>query len=40
MMDAKNNADEMPTNERINEVALIILNVLVRLQSQKDQPEE
>lgn len=39
-MDAKSNTDEMPTDERINEIVLIILNVLVRLQSQKDQPAE
>ncbi len=30
MMDVKNNVDEMPTDERINEVAAIILQALMR----------
>jgi len=29
MMDAQNNADEMPTDERINEIAAIILQALM-----------
>jgi hypothetical protein len=40
MMESRKNPDEMTSDERMNEIALIILNVLVRLQSQKDQPEE
>jgi hypothetical protein len=31
MMDDKNNADEMPTDERISEIAAIILQALRRL---------
>lgn len=33
MMDAKNNADEMPTDERINEIAQIILRTLIGLRT-------
>jgi hypothetical protein len=39
MMDAKNNADEMPTDERINEVAQIVLKILIRLLSRQHQYE-
>jgi hypothetical protein len=35
MMDAKNNADEIPTDERINEISLIIMNVLGRIKQKK-----
>jgi hypothetical protein len=30
MMDAKNNADEIPTDKRINEIAAIIFQALIR----------